>query len=584
MVTRFQPFLFPLLWIVFNLQVAARIASAFVTFPSYSSACVFVGQGKLQPPPQFSFSTNLFQTSPETSAEFGTTYKTKSELNFIREILTKNALFTNLPEDSLTTLINSFEKINTTRYEVIVTQGESCEGDYVYMIYKGQCKVRVNGKTVPPPYGTIQEQAMFGELGVLYDEPRGATITVRTPSATLFRVKGEIFKNILNKPNDDLACMQEIDEVINQVSGTKAFYGGDIIPQYKPQRIWLWSQLSGTVVKISLESTLWNMAFCVAIIFFAQQMTGVTNYLEHPTQFFWTADGIVMPDKDLPLVQNISLVKKIWEFQRSLTTFVLTFFINQAYGFWKDVYTICRDIQKHLDGFFLLLSTNVKRNQDGTLTPESIQLLEDVGQYSRLFHVLFWASAAQRFQVLETPQGLERMESRGMMTNSQLKILQNLDVPRNQLHLAPLEWILIRCIKGMDEGIVASDTATKGQLLKKIGDLRDSFMAIGGKMAGRMPLAYVHFVQILVDTFVLIAPIALYAELGSYSVVAVGVLTMFYTGLLNLAKIFLDPLNNEGFCKEDANFMDLGVLIRESNNGSTRWRRVGERLPFDYNA
>lgn len=94
-----------------------------------------------------------------------------------------------------------------------------------------------------------------------------------------------------------------------------------------------------------------------------------------------------------------------------------------------------------------------------------------------------------------------------------------------------------------------------------------------------MPLAYAHFVQILVDTFVLSTPIALYADLGDYSVIAVGFLTLFYTGLNTLAKIFLDPLNNENFC-ENSIFMDLSVIIRESNSASTLWGNSGSKLPF----
>ena len=84
----------------------------------------------------------------------------------------------------------------------------------------------------------------------------------------------------------------------------------------------------------------------------------------------------------------------------------------------------------------------------------------------------------------------------------------------------------------MENGILAGDTATKGQLLNQMGDLRNTYASIGDKLAGRMPLAYAHFVQILVDTFVLIAPLALYADLGYYSVIAFGILTLFYTGLL----------------------------------------------------
>ena len=94
-----------------------------------------------------------------------------------------------------------------------------------------------------------------------------------------------------------------------------------------------------------------------------------------------------------------------------------------------------------------------------------------------------------------------------------------------------------------------------------------------------MPLAYTHMVQVLVDVFVWTSPIALYAVLGAWSVLCVVVLTVFYAGLLDLAKIFLDPLDNEDFCQNSV-YMDIGVLIRESNAGSTRWKNGAETLPF----
>jgi len=83
----------------------------------------------------------------------------------------------------------------------------------------------------------------------------------------------------------------------------------------------------------------------------------------------------------------------------------------------------------------------------------------------------------------------------------------------------------------------------------------------------------------MVDTFVAIAPFSLYADLGAYSILSVFVLTLFYSGLLDLAKILLDPLDNEGFAEANSIYMDLSVLIRESNAGSTRWKNAGARLP-----
>ena len=131
----------------------------------------------------------------------------------------------------------------------------------------------------------------------------------------------------------------------------------------------------------------------------------------------------------------------------------------------------------------------------------------------------------------------------------------------------------------MDKGTLSLDTATKVMLLKDLASLRSAFGTISDKLDGRMPLPYAHIVQILVDTFVLTTPIALYADLGEFSVIAVGLITLFYTGLNNLAKIFLDPLNNENF-HENAIFMDLGVLIREGNGVSTQWKKAGAKIPF----
>jgi hypothetical protein len=79
---------------------------------------------------------------------------------------------------------------------------------------------------------------------------------------------------------------------------------------------------------------------------------------------------------------------------------------------------------------------------------------------------------------------------------------------------------------------------------------------------------------------VLISPLALYADLGSFSIIAVMIITLLYTGLMNLAKILLDPWNNENY-RDNSIYMDLGVLIRESNAASVLWENAGKEIPFD---
>jgi hypothetical protein len=85
------------------------------------------------------------------------------------------------------------------------------------------------------------------------------------------------------------------------------------------------------------------------------------------------------------------------------------------------------------------------------------------------------------------------------------------------------------------------------------------------------------------STLVILSPLALYSQLGIFSVLSVGMMTLFYAGLLDLAKVFLDPLDNEHYC-EGTIFFDLGVLIRESNAASVRWKVAAATLPFDATA
>ena len=275
---------------------------------------------------------------------------------------------------------------------------------------------------------------------------------------------------------------------------------------------------------------------------------------------------------------SVHLFSGIWNIQNALTTFVLAFFVNQAYIFWKDFYQLAREVQSHLNNFNMFAVTNTRRSlDDGSFDKIAREFLNDIGQYTRLYHVLMWASKAQRFAVLATPEGLARMESRGLMTATQLECIK--DLPKHELCHAPLVWMVIRSNQAMADGVLAGDSAARGVLLQETMNLRTVSRRLSNSLSGRMPLAYVQFVQILVDTFVLFSPIALFSDLGEYSVLAVGLVTLFYTGLNDLGKIFLDPLNNNKIC-ESSIYMDLAVLIRESNEVATQWLRSTEKLPF----
>jgi hypothetical protein len=163
------------------------------------------------------------------------------------------------------------------------------------------------------------------------------------------------------------------------------------------------------------------------------------------------------------------------------------------------------------------------------------------------------------------------MVARGMMTYHEKEVLdRTTDVPRTSKHEIMLGWILWKCRHAKARKILQGDAGLEQVLLEKACALRGASGSVSAKMVGRMPLAYAHLVQVLVDSFLVLAPIAQYAELGVFSVVSVGILTIFYSGLLDLAKVFLDPLDNEDY-REGCVYMDIAVLIREANGASRRW-------------
>ena len=61
-----------------------------------------------------------------------------------------------------------------------------------------------------------------------------------------------------------------------------------------------------------------------------------------------------------------------------------------------------------------------------------------------------------------------------------------------------------------------------------------------------------------------------------------GVLTLFYRGLLELSKSFLDPFGNRRVSTSGLSAdISIDCLIGESNAGSLIWPQAAKRLPFD---
>jgi hypothetical protein len=180
--------------------------------------------------------------------------------------------------------------------------------------------------------------------------------------------------------------------------------------------------------------------------------------LTHGDWDFWA-----MPSTDNTLsvmMARLIPVEKIWKNLMGLTTFLLTFFLAQAFSFWKSVYELGRSIQGRQNDINLLLATHVVRKRDGTYTAEAETLLDDIASKLRAFHVLMWASHANRYRILLTDRGMSRMLARGMLTAEEKEAMDlQLSVPRTQKHIILLEWVLFKCHEARKRGILEGDSS-----------------------------------------------------------------------------------------------------------------------------
>lgn len=237
------------------------------------------------------------------------------------------------------------------------------------------------------------------------------------------------------------------------------------------------------------------------------------------------------------------------------------------------------------------------------------QLVEDVARYLRMSHTFFWAStpthsdgfgdthhteggilgdddllhrnfdAAQFGPMLLSSEGLDMLVDYEQITQREKEALIATGLPPSQYSYVMMEWAGIRCIDGMERGELRGTQAMEDNILRLLNELRAEYFNIGDYNAGRMPMAYVQVMEVFVDTLTFLAPLALYTKMGTFNIISSGLLTLFFKGLLELSKSFLDPFGREGY---RAHNIRVDVLVSELNFGaSSRWIDAGDALPSE---
>ena len=381
---------------------------------------------------------------------------------FIQSVLKTNYLFQDhVHERSLVHLSSAFVKVEYKQGDVIFTQGDKTgkDEDYMLILEEGECSITIDGEDIPDPYGTIGRGAMVGELALLMEANcRSATIKAKTDVAA-FRLDRASFKCFMAGPHERVedikAEMRQIDLVIDKISGVKTHYGGDIIRQFKPSRRWLWGRWSGTILQQA------GRPAATSVVLTTLFVLGV-RYFTEPT---WELGQV--PDPTFPLISRLVPLAKLWQYLMNITTFILTFFLAQAYAMWRKMYDTCRKIQGRISDLVLLVAATVERDENDKLSEKAETLVDDIGHYVRLFHVFNWACYSKKFAVISTDRGLSRMLSRGLISRKEYNTLTSLR-PTGGPHHTCLMWVLVRVLSAMKNGTLPNDRAVREVLFEKV--------------------------------------------------------------------------------------------------------------------
>ena len=122
--------------------------------------------------------------------------KTEEQKNRIKEKCMQSFIFNSLDDKELKTVIDSFEEKIYKAGQNVITQGE--EGDVLYLVDNGELDCEKVFKAGDPPtyLKTYKPGESFGELALLYNAPRAATIRAKTDSIC-WALDRECFNNIV---------------------------------------------------------------------------------------------------------------------------------------------------------------------------------------------------------------------------------------------------------------------------------------------------------------------------------------------------------------------------------------------------
>lgn len=132
------------------------------------------------------------------------------------ELLRNIPLFAKIEPSKLKLLAFTSERLTYSAQEALFEQGDI--GDSAYIIIGGEADVIVNTPGGPLVVATLKQNEIVGEIAILCDVPRTATVRAKTDLITLRINKDLFFSLIIEFPQIAVEIMRELAHRLDQTT------------------------------------------------------------------------------------------------------------------------------------------------------------------------------------------------------------------------------------------------------------------------------------------------------------------------------------------------------------------------------
>jgi serine/threonine protein kinase/CRP-like cAMP-binding protein len=138
-------------------------------------------------------STSSTSTSSSSTPSSTTpTSPNAAESSMVWRVLKDHFLFSGMRSDEMGGVVKALRLIMVAPNEVVITEGAT--GDFFYVVQSG--KLTVTQQNMPGIVDVLTEGRVFGELALIYDCPRAATVRATEEGATLWALSRAAFRDL----------------------------------------------------------------------------------------------------------------------------------------------------------------------------------------------------------------------------------------------------------------------------------------------------------------------------------------------------------------------------------------------------